>query len=126
MHRFLSRWAPFIAFLVLAVGGILALNAENRSQATTLYHSQLAACSRGNDLRRLLNFQFSSNQVQIKVLKNFLQAAREARLSSFKETGSRSDQIAAKQYLISLDALASGPVAKSLPLISCHKAILKP
>lgn len=124
--RWYSRpYAPLVAFLIIAVVGGYALFSVAQGGKDTLYHSQIQACERGNQLRAENNRRVSAHITDTQTLQDFLIAAREARRATYDKTHEASDRDAVDEYtrlIIKLDGVKFLPV----PIVDCAHTITKP
>lgn len=106
MINFIRMHLQAFAFLMVAVAAAIAIDLSANHTAHTaasaaaavLHKSQVAACHRGNDLRRKINQRTAQSETSRGVLLSFLKSARKARLDSFALNKAQSDLSAANQY----------------------------
>lgn len=120
-----KSWAPLLAFLVLAFAGGYALFHVQSNNSRTLYHTQLAGCKRANGLRAESNARAVYSQRELTVLRDFLSSARSARQAAYKANHQPADKKAALAYGTQIDSL-KGISFKTVPIVDCNKAVLKP
>lgn len=104
--RFVRSHLQAIAFLMVAIAATVAIDLSAnhtahvaaKTAAIVLHDSQIAACHRGNDLRRQINARTADSETSRQVLLSFLRSARTARLDSFAVNKAQSDLQAANQY----------------------------
>lgn len=109
--------APLAAFLVLAFFGGWAIKSSSDNTAEALHRNQLAGCERGNAVRAESNRRIGQHIAEVKVVRQFLVSARNARLAS----GTRMDIKTAHQYahlITNLDRIHF----EVTPLINCKEA----
>lgn len=125
MRWYSKSWAPLVAFLILALAGGYALYTVQKSNATTLYHTQLAGCDRGNQIREESNARAVYNQQELDVLREFLDSARQARVAAYSRDHHAADKKASEAYASQIKSL-EGISFKQVPVVNCLKVILKP
>lgn len=123
-------WVKILAVIVLALAIGAAINgsanhtAKESAKAAALvnYKSQLAACSRGNDLRQESNDRIAAHQVDKQNLIEFLEAAIEAR----KASGTKADLVAVKKYESYIHRERSSVIFDKFSLVNCLIVVKKP
>lgn len=125
MRHTFRNYASLLAFLLLAAGGMLGLNAlathTSHQAAVTLYHTQLKACHDDNILRFEINRRVTETNVTKAVVVDFLRAAQAARHQAFVTQGHHpSDDKAADSYAM-LAARESKLHYHTVPIINCDR-----
>lgn len=118
--------APAVAFAVLALAGGIGLKAAANQTTERLYETQLAGCHRNNVIRVESNRRIASHEAETDVLRNFLSAAKSARIASNERSPNAGDEQAIDQYTHLIAVLDAKVEFRSVPLIDCKKAIKKP
>jgi hypothetical protein len=136
--NWIIRHRALVAFIVLALVTMLAINRSASDTAKTAaraasaraaqvnYRSAILSCERANVLRMTISSQIAeSSKAEIDQVK-FMDDAAEAHKATYEHTHTPSDYIAWHQYA----ALARDSNAhihfKPLPLTKCKTVILKP
>lgn len=121
-----NRHAPAVAFAVLALAGGIGLKAAANQTTDELYNTQIAGCHRNNALRIESNRRIESGEATADVLRNFLAAAKSARIASNERSPNAGDEQAVAEYTHLITVLDAKVKFRSVPLIDCKKAIKKP
>jgi hypothetical protein len=122
MRNWIHFHGPVTAFVVLALIGGVAIDESAHGAADTLYHAQIAACHRQNDVRRESNARVPSHEAEKNVVRDLLETAEAAR----KASGSPSDEVAAAGYHELIVRLDRDVIFHVMPLVNCQKDIPKP
>lgn len=117
-----GRNSVLVSFILLALVGGWAIKSSADNGTQKLYVTQIQSCERGNTLRSESNERLSSHLADRDVLREFLAAARQARLSS----GTPTDVAAAQSYGELIEILNDKVKFSKVPIIDCQKAIKKP
>lgn len=115
--------APALAFAVLALVGGVGLHATADHNNAKLHKAQLAICERQNQVRKESNKRIKSHVADRDVLREFMAAARQARLASWERDRNPSDQAAAQEYAHLIDVLDHQVTFRSVPLVNCQKVV---
>jgi hypothetical protein len=135
LKTFIVKNRAVLAFIILAVVTVLAINASARhvaratasAAAGTLYQGQLASCERNDRLRVQINKRFVQNASKgEQVLVTFLDNAASARLANYNATHLAADKAAADEYARLADIARATVRYEPLQLINCKKVISKP
>lgn len=118
--------APAVAFAVLALAGGIGLKSAADRHNDQIYQTQLAGCQRDNALRAESNKRIVSHSADKEVLREFLDAARSARVASFSRNPTQGDRVAIEEYERLMKMLDTKVKFRAVPLINCEKVTTKP
>lgn len=128
------RFAPLIAFLLLAAGCALAISASAKNAARDAarkaalinYQSQLAACKRGNILRHEINRRVGETDVTRSVVVGFLHSAESARRSAYLHEGHHPTDAQAAAAYAALAERENKLRYHTVPVVNCLTVIKLP
>lgn len=126
LRKFRQEWGPLVAFVVLAIAGGIALQRSMTHAQDTLYTTQIQICHRQNDLRRESNKRIPAHRADTDALRNFLVAAKRARISDYHAKGLKSDLQAAQTYQRTINTLDAKVHFQRVPIIPCQRVIGRP
>lgn len=124
--RILKQNKQLVAFVILTIGIVLAMNAIITNTADKLYQSQIAACEQTQTVVKESNHRIPAGEATARVLRQFLVAARKARLSTYNSTHLLSDRTAAQEYTKLIEDLDLNVHFQRIPLLNCQKVVAKP
>ena len=120
-----GRNSVLVSFIILALVGGWAIKSSADNGTRKLYESQIAACERGNLLRKETNDRVHDQLESTQVLQSFLDSAATAREAAFQANGQPEDKKAAEAYL-RLSGRLESVQFDTVPIINCKEAIKKP
>jgi hypothetical protein len=123
---FLRRNKQAIAFGIMAIAVIFALNSVINTTADHLYRDQIAACEQTKNVAIESNQRIPAARSSVHILRKFLVSARKARLAAYHRTHAPSDATAAKEYLGLIQSLDRGVHFAFVPIVNCQKIVRKP